>query len=50
MKEVNYLREMGNEKVFEISAVELSDIGTILAVFIDHQMVIFMNFCINWSY
>jgi hypothetical protein len=30
MKEVNYLRELGLEKVFEISAVELSDIDAIL--------------------
>ena len=30
-KEVEYLRGLGKEKVFEISAVELSDIDTILA-------------------
>ena len=30
-KEVNYLRKLGNEKVFEISAVELPDNGVILA-------------------
>jgi hypothetical protein len=30
-KDVSYLRELGNEKVFEISAVELSDNGTMLA-------------------
>jgi hypothetical protein len=31
MKEVNYHREVGTEKVFELSALELSDIDTILA-------------------
>jgi len=31
MKEVNYLRKLGIEKVFELSAVELSDIDTIVA-------------------
>jgi len=30
-KEVNYLRELGNENFFEITADELSDNGTILA-------------------
>ena len=30
MKEVNYLRELGIEKVFELSAVELTDIHIIL--------------------
>ena len=30
-KEVNYLRGLGSEKVFEMSAVELSDSGPILA-------------------
>jgi len=30
-KEVNYLRKLANEKVFEISVTELSDNGTILA-------------------
>ena len=30
-KEVQYLRRLGKEKVFKISAVELSDIDTILA-------------------
>ena len=30
-KDVNYLRDLGKEKVFEISAIELPDINTIIA-------------------
>jgi hypothetical protein len=31
MKDVNYLRDLGKEKVFEISAIELPDNSTIIA-------------------
>jgi hypothetical protein len=49
MKEVNYLRELGNEKVFEISAIALILVLPWPA-FVDHQIVIFINIYIKWSY
>ena len=48
-KEVNYLGCLGSEKVFEMSAFELSDCGTILSC-IGYQIGTFMNFYVNWSY
>ena len=49
-KEVNYLRGLGSEKVFEMSAVELSDSDPILVCISGHQIVTFMSFYLNWNY
>jgi hypothetical protein len=49
-KEVNYLSGLGREKIFEMSAAELSDLSTILACIYRPPDSDLINFYVNWIY